>query len=366
MSFGQIIKKLRRDSDMTQEQLAETLSISAQAISRWENDVAMPDISLIPVLANLFEVTTDYLLGVDILQKEDKIQKIINSSREFGEKGVITKAIEILRSGLTEYPGSFQLMDELAGKLYIHSYQTNGNEQKQLRKEVKKICENILSNCTEEGPRQGAVQLLCYVYLMFGEYEKAEKLSENMPNIYLSNTALRTRIYRGDKQFKAKRDYITLLISSAIRELLNLNTILDNGKEPMSAEEILSVIEKALVLSDILCEDGDYGEYVLERCKAYSYQFIIKQKNDMPDAIESLEKAADIAIAFDCSYNEHVKHTSVLLRGDEYDGFSFWQTETQSMRLLNMLKEHGYFTEISKESRGERIVQKLGKYADKR
>lgn len=70
MSFGQIIKKLRREADMTQERLAELLSVSAQAVSRWENDSAMPDVSLLAPLANLFHVTTDYLLGVDISKRE--------------------------------------------------------------------------------------------------------------------------------------------------------------------------------------------------------------------------------------------------------------------------------------------------------
>ena len=45
MSFGNIIKKLRSDRNMTQEQLAEVLSISAQAVSRWETNIALPDIS---------------------------------------------------------------------------------------------------------------------------------------------------------------------------------------------------------------------------------------------------------------------------------------------------------------------------------
>lgn len=48
MSFGNIIKKLRSDRNMTQEQLAEVLSISAQAVSRWETNIALPDISLLP------------------------------------------------------------------------------------------------------------------------------------------------------------------------------------------------------------------------------------------------------------------------------------------------------------------------------
>ena len=51
MTFGQIIKKLRRDADMTQERLAEVLSVSAQAVSRWETDTGMPDVSLLPPLS---------------------------------------------------------------------------------------------------------------------------------------------------------------------------------------------------------------------------------------------------------------------------------------------------------------------------
>ena len=54
MSFAETIKTLRRDSGLTQERLAEILSISPQAVSRWETGVAMPDISLIPPIANLF------------------------------------------------------------------------------------------------------------------------------------------------------------------------------------------------------------------------------------------------------------------------------------------------------------------------
>ena len=64
MNFGETIKKLRKQKDMTQEQLAEYLNISPQAISRWEINSTLPDITLIPMLANIFDVTTDMLLGV--------------------------------------------------------------------------------------------------------------------------------------------------------------------------------------------------------------------------------------------------------------------------------------------------------------
>ena len=63
MSFGSVLKELRKENNMTQEQLAQKLSISPQAVSRWETDFAMPDISLIVPIAEIFNVSTDLLLG---------------------------------------------------------------------------------------------------------------------------------------------------------------------------------------------------------------------------------------------------------------------------------------------------------------
>ncbi len=63
-TLGERIAYYRKSCGMTQEQLAEKCSVSAQAVSKWENDLTAPDISLLPKLAELFHVTTDELLGV--------------------------------------------------------------------------------------------------------------------------------------------------------------------------------------------------------------------------------------------------------------------------------------------------------------
>ena len=62
------IRKFRKEKDLTQEQLAKKLGVSAQAVSRWENGSTYPDVALIPALAEIFSVTTDQLFGV--LQQE--------------------------------------------------------------------------------------------------------------------------------------------------------------------------------------------------------------------------------------------------------------------------------------------------------
>ena len=64
MSLGEKIASLRKARGITQEQLAENCSVSPQAVSKWENDITSPDISLLPRLSELLGVTCDELLGV--------------------------------------------------------------------------------------------------------------------------------------------------------------------------------------------------------------------------------------------------------------------------------------------------------------
>ena len=65
MNIGAVIKELRRNKGIKQEELADTLQVSVQTVSRWENEVNYPDLSMLPQLSAFFQVTTDYLLGVE-------------------------------------------------------------------------------------------------------------------------------------------------------------------------------------------------------------------------------------------------------------------------------------------------------------
>ena len=69
MTLGNRIAQNRKRLNMTQDQLAEKLGITAQAVSKWENDLSCPDISTLPVLADIFGITIDELLGREEPQK---------------------------------------------------------------------------------------------------------------------------------------------------------------------------------------------------------------------------------------------------------------------------------------------------------
>ena len=67
-TMGKRISDLRKNKGMTQEQLAQQVGVTAQAVSKWENDLSCPDISILPQLAEALGVTTDELLGRAPLQ----------------------------------------------------------------------------------------------------------------------------------------------------------------------------------------------------------------------------------------------------------------------------------------------------------
>ena len=86
MTMGKRIADLRRQKGMTQEQLANQVGVTAQAVSKWENDLSCPDISVLPQLAEVLGVTTDELLGkvqlrslaVEDAEKGDKHKHTVN------------------------------------------------------------------------------------------------------------------------------------------------------------------------------------------------------------------------------------------------------------------------------------------------
>ena len=73
LSLSDRLKMLRKKKNLTQEQVADYMCVSPQAVSRWETGATSPDISALPMLADLFGVTVDELLGVNEAEKRKEI-----------------------------------------------------------------------------------------------------------------------------------------------------------------------------------------------------------------------------------------------------------------------------------------------------
>lgn len=109
-TIGSRIAKLRKRKGLTQEELAVKLGVSAQAVSKWENDISCPDISLLPQLVRILGVTADELLTsktgdvVLVPEKERKsldeltLRIFVNSAE--GDKVRVNLPMTLVKIGL--------------------------------------------------------------------------------------------------------------------------------------------------------------------------------------------------------------------------------------------------------------------------
>lgn len=97
MTIADKIKKLRKDNNMTQEDLAEKLNVSRQTISKWETNIVIPDADNIVSICKLFNITTDELLDYKVESVQKKKQFIVDMSvLLFGIIGFIIFAILLM------------------------------------------------------------------------------------------------------------------------------------------------------------------------------------------------------------------------------------------------------------------------------
>ena len=84
VKLSENIKKFRKDRKMTQEQLAEAMGVSVSAVYKWESNQCMPEINLILEMADLFNTSTDVLLGYEWRNNnaETVLDRIVTLTKE--------------------------------------------------------------------------------------------------------------------------------------------------------------------------------------------------------------------------------------------------------------------------------------------
>lgn len=104
-TLGQRLSRLRKEKNLTQEDIANKVNISSQAVSKWENDLSSPDIDTLVRLANIFDVSLDELLGnenkktVTTINNNKSINDLILKIRVFsndGDKVVVNLPLAIV------------------------------------------------------------------------------------------------------------------------------------------------------------------------------------------------------------------------------------------------------------------------------
>ncbi len=116
-SIGKIIRCLRKERNLTQEELAELLNVSGQAVSKWENETSMPDISQIVPIASVFGISTDVLFDTVGKSDDETAKEIIDECHKliYDENGILNQsglyeAYTKAREALNIYPNNIILL----------------------------------------------------------------------------------------------------------------------------------------------------------------------------------------------------------------------------------------------------------------
>lgn len=292
MDIGNIIKKYRREKDLTQEQLAEYLNVSVSAVSQWESGKTTPDIAMLVSIANLFNITTDELLGRNTAKEKD-IEEYRKKNSLLANEGRIMEKLALWREAVQKYPGDYECLCQLGGALSSTRHITCDSESKENNaKEACIIFERILRDCKENSIRNDALVHLVYLYsdnnLSFADEEKAVSLTELLPCIWNSKEILLEHAYYSNSSLgkKLHRRHSNIL---GMLDHICMNIYYEQYDDP---NDKIMACNTALKLWETVVDDGNYLFY---HCRLESIYKILSRcyaelkKTD--ETINALEKA---------------------------------------------------------------------------
>ena len=292
LKIGKKIKELRKAQDVTQEKLADYLNISYQAVSKWENNLALPDLSLIPALSNFFGVTSDYLLGIKADENEEKINEYFGKAMVCSHTGEIEKGISIIREALKTYPNNSKLLSVLIGFLF-GLFCVNG--KKELLEEIVAKAELVLQDSTNEEERIDVLEKLAYSYNYLEMQDKAIETANRLPDTVVNRQLVLSNIIMPmNKRKEKKQECVFCNFEVMINNILWLGGISLGRKEFSKA---IDIYNKAIILIDNIGNEG----FFLLRCAgahnglAMAYSSI----GEVDKAYENIDKVIECYVGFE-------------------------------------------------------------------
>ena len=246
--IGNKIRILRKQRGITQVQLAEAIGISFQAVSKWENGIAFPDITLAPALASYFGVSMDELFDYNLRETEEKIEKICDHAYTFRSSDP-ARSREILEDGLKAYPDNDILLNNL---LYVIDVQKDPDE-------VIRVASRLIDSTNHDDVKYDALRFLAEAYKQKGDMESAEGAIEQIPEIYFSKLSVAAWILTGKKRYEAAEKQKWL----AFEDLLEMmGKIVESLEEERDFAGALAEAKRAKAVIDAMKGDTKIDRFI--------------------------------------------------------------------------------------------------------
>ena len=198
-NIGQRIKEFRKKSNLTQEQLADYLNVTHKAVSKWECGVTVPDLSLIVPLARVLHVTTDELLGMDVIRVELEREKYDSAMEKYRDCEMTQLNYAWARNAVVDFPNVFDYTEWLAYAEYRLAFEECLNIHgsigfiEEMTDNALRRLEKIIENCSDRVLVRKAIIDKIMILSFLGRNVEADWSAEFEyadPNIKTANQAL--------------------------------------------------------------------------------------------------------------------------------------------------------------------------------
>ena len=223
-NIGENIRIMRRKCGFTQEDLAKMLCVTPQAVSKWENANAMPDVSQLVPLAQIFGITTDSLLGVvsatygnahtEACLNHEKL--LMSTSQPDAEKHLA--AYTYYRAESEKEPTNYIIMRKCinhgAGVSRYTDFDGFLSDKPKLRDEIFADCERknlcISRYCEDRNNVEKSDYAMIWIYIHTKEFDKAEKLINRLPSLESNNLkeTIMSQLLHFRYGFEKEKEYI--------------------------------------------------------------------------------------------------------------------------------------------------------------
>jgi len=333
--FGESLRRLRRERGLTQEALAQQLNVSFQTISNWERDESWPDLSMLPVIASFFGVTTDTLLAVDKAGGERRLQEIIDAY-DAHKPNTSREHMPVLKAALADYPTDYRLwVRYMEAMLYNSGGGLKCSQETQ--REAREIYENIDAHCTNDRIRMWAKRLfVMHLHSIAQPLEpggplgrpelqaEAEAILAEMPDLRACREHVATMVsLPGEDHLRAVQGELASLLWMTAHAM-NHHDLYGKafpGEEAtfQYAKEIIYAADVELRMFELFYPDGDYGKNHFLVIYSYGYKaFYNAVLGNFDEAFDAMRRSLEQAAAFD-AMPRVTTHTSPLFKGLAYD-----------------------------------------------
>lgn len=288
LKIGKTIQSLRKQKNLTQEQLADILGVSSAAVSKWETDTTYPDILLLCPLARLLGTDVDHLLSFQVTLTQEEINGLTDKMREYFESGDVEEGIVYCENTLKEYPTDLQLKFGIAS-LYMR-YAAAVLDEEFTKKQMiraRDLYEQCMDSENQE-IRESSLYVLSGLYMMTEEPDKALDVLEHLPcpdydvRMMKSNVLLQ----KGEIEEAIKLDQASLWYHFR-NTCLNIYSLATIARKQENFEKALQLADLIIQLTELM----NMGKLDLMNSNYYLFKAeVLCMMNEPLKALESLEK----------------------------------------------------------------------------